>query len=100
MPELHPYEVIRRPVITEKSNVMSSDLNQYVFEVAPNANKIQIKEAVELVFDIPGKVVKVRTMVMPAKRGRRGRKMFIRQRQWKKAVVTLVPGETLELFNV
>ncbi|MCA9884280.1 MAG: 50S ribosomal protein L23, partial [Anaerolineae bacterium] len=47
-----------------------------------------------------GKVVKVRTMIMPAKRGRRGRKMFIRHRAWKKAVVTLEAGEQLELFNV
>lgn len=100
MPELHPYDVIRRPVITEKSNLMASDINQYVFEVAPNANKLQIKEAVELVFDLPGQVQKVRTMVMPAKRGRRGRKMFIRSRQWKKAIVTLEPGATIELFNV
>lgn len=100
MPELHPYDVIRRPVITEKSNVMAEDLNQYVFEVAPNANKIQIREAVEFIFGLEGKVLKVRTMVMPAKRGRRGRKYFIRHRQWKKAVVTLADGETIELFSV
>lgn len=100
MPELHPYDVIRRPVITEKSNILASDLNHYAFEVAPTANKIQIKEAVELIFDLPGKVTKVRTMVMPAKRGRRGRKYFIRSRQWKKAIVTLESGETIELFNV
>lgn len=99
MPELHEYEVIRRPVITEKSNILT-EMNQYVFEVASNANKIQIKNAVEVIFDIPGKVVKVRTMVMPAKRGRRGRKMFIRHREWKKAIVTLEAGEELELFNV
>lgn len=100
MPELHPYDVIKRPVVTEKSNLMASDLNQYVFEVASNANKIQIKDAVELIFDIPGKVLKVRTVVMPAKRGRRGRKMYIRVRQWKKAIVTLEADEQLELFNV
>lgn len=100
MPELHPYDVIKRPVVTEKSNLMASDLNQYVFEVASNANKIQIKDAVELIFDIPGKVLKVRTVVMPAKRGRRGRKMYIRARQWKKAIVTLEADEQLELFNV
>lgn len=99
MPELHEYDVIRRPVITEKSNILTES-NQYVFEVHTNANKIQIKNAVELIFDIPGKVTKVRTMVMPAKRGRRGRKMFIRHRAWKKAIVTLEAGEELELFNV
>ena len=98
MAELHFYDVIRRPVVTEKSSIMSDDLNQYVFEVAPTANKIQIKEAVEVVFEV--QVNKVRTMVMPAKRGRRGRKWYMRSRQWKKAIVTLKEGDSIELFNV
>lgn len=97
MPELHVYDVILRPVVTEKSNLMSGDLNQYVFEVDSRANKFQIREAVELVFEKT--VVNVRTMNMPAKRGRRGRKWYIRSRQWKKAVVTLAEGEKIELFN-
>ena len=71
MAELHLYDVIKRPVVTEKSAIQSDDLNQYVFEVAPDSNKIQIKEAIEVIFDVD--VVKVNTMVMPAKRGRRGR---------------------------
>jgi large subunit ribosomal protein L23 len=96
--ELHLYDVIRRPIVTEKTNRLSSDHNQYVFEVAPNANKIQIREAVEVIFDVD--VTDVRTMVMPAKRGRRGRSWYIRARQWKKAVVTLEPGQTIELFNL
>lgn len=101
MPELHPYDVIRRPIVTEKSTGLQSDHNQYVFEVAQNANKIQIKEAVELIFEIPkASILKVQTMNMPAKRGRRGRKTYIRQRAWKKAVVKLAPGKTIELFNV
>lgn len=98
MAELHPYDVIRRPVITEKSNLLSDDNNQYVFEVDRRANKLQVREAIELIFD--KKVAKVRTMMMPAKRGRRGRKWYIRSRQWKKAVVTLEEGEQIELFNV
>lgn len=98
MAELHIYDVIRRPVVTEKSSIMSDDLNQYVFEVAPTANKIQIKEAVEVVFEV--EVHKVRTMVMPAKRGHRGRKWYVRSRQWKKAIVTLKEGDSIELFNV
>lgn len=97
MPELHIYDVLRRPVITEKSNSMA-ELNQYVFEVAPNANKVQIREAVEVIFNVD--VLKINTMVMPAKRGRRGRKWYIRSRQWKKAVVTLKPGNSIQLFNV
>ena len=97
MPDLHIYDVIKRPVITEKSTIQADDLNQYVFEVAPNANKIQIKEAVEVVFDV--EVDKVRTMVQPAKRGRRGRAWYMRSRQWKKAIVTLAEGNEIDLFN-
>lgn len=98
MAELHLYDVIVRPVITEKSNGMSSDNNQYVFEVAPNANKIQIREAVSVMFDVD--VKHVNTMVMPAKRGKRGRKWYKRTQQWKKAIVTLEEGQTIGIFNV
>ncbi len=97
MAELHIYDVIRRPVITEKSSIQSDELNQFVFEVAQEANKIQIKEAVEVIFEVS--VTKVNTMVMPAKRGRRGRNWYMRSKQWKKAVVTLNEGDTIELFN-
>ncbi|MGB1287544.1 MAG: 50S ribosomal protein L23 [Aggregatilineales bacterium] len=100
MPELHIYDVIIRPVITEKSTAMADDVNQYAFEVASKANKIQIKEAIEVIFGLEGSVEKVRTMVMPAKRGRRGRNWYIRSRQWKKAIVTLEPGSTIDLFNL
>lgn len=101
MAELHIYEVLRRPVITEKSTVLQDDLNQFVFEVDSRANKYQIKEAVSFVFEIdPEDILQVRTMVMPAKRGRRGRKVYIRRRQWKKAVVTLAAGRSIELFNI
>ena len=97
MAELHIYDVIRRPVITEKSTIQVDDLNQYVFEVANEANKIQIKEAVEVIFDV--EVTKVRTMVQPAKRGRRGRAWYMRTKKWKKAVVTLAEGEEIDLFT-
>jgi large subunit ribosomal protein L23 len=98
MPELHIYDVIRRPVITEKSTRLSEGQSQYVFEVASNANKIQIREAVELIFDV--EVAKVNTMIMPAKRGRRGRKWYVRSPQWKKAVVSLKEGYTIKLYDV
>jgi large subunit ribosomal protein L23 len=98
MAELHLYDVIRRPVVTEKSAIQSDDLNHYVFEVAPDANKIQIKEAIEVIFEVD--VLKVRTMVMPAKRGRRGRNWYLRSRQWKKAIVTLPDDQSIELFNL
>jgi large subunit ribosomal protein L23 len=100
MAELHLYDVIRRPVITEKSTAMVEDDNKYVFEVDSKANKIQIKEAVEEIFELEGQVLKVNTMVMPAKHGRRGRNTYIRSRQWKKAVVTVESGVAIELFNV
>lgn len=96
--ELHLYDVILRPIVTEKTNLMSSDFNQFVFEVASTANKHQIREAVEVIFDV--EVTSVRTMVMPAKRGRRGRNWYVRAKQWKKAVVTLKEGDTIELFNL
>lgn len=101
MPELHEYDVILRPVITEKSNILQDDLNQYVFEVAKNANKFQIKQAISFIFDIDlDDILQVRTMIMPAKRGRRGRKYYLRSREWKKAVVTLAENRSIEIFNV
>jgi large subunit ribosomal protein L23 len=96
--ELHIYDILRRPVITEKQTILTDDLNQYVFEVENSANKIQIREAVELIFGV--QVKKVRTMVMPAKRGRRGRDWYVRSKQWKKAIVTLADGDSIDLFDV
>lgn len=98
MGQLHVYEVIRRPVVSEKSTELQDDANKYVFEVAKRANKIQITEAVELIFDV--KVAKVNTMIVPPKRGRRGRKWYMRTKAWKKAIITLAPGEKIELFDV
>lgn len=98
MAELHLYDVLVRPVVTEKSNMLSDELNQYAFEVAPNANKRQIKQAIEIIFE--KRVKKINTMVMPAKRGFRGRNQYRRSSQWKKAIVTLEAGETLDLFDL
>lgn len=95
--ELHLYDVIRRPVITEKSQIMADNGNQYVFEVAMRANKIQIKNAIERIFDVD--VLKVSTLVMPAKRGKRGRVAYVRRPTWKKAIVTVAAGQEISLFN-
>jgi large subunit ribosomal protein L23 len=95
---LHLYDVILRPVITEKSTAMADDYKQYVFEVDMRANKIQVKDAVERIFDVD--VLKVNTMVMAPKRGRRGRKFYIRAKAWKKAVVTIAPNQEIALFNL
>jgi large subunit ribosomal protein L23 len=97
MPAIHLYEVLRRPIVTEKSNEVIEELNKYTFEVALGANKPQIKEAVEVIFDV--EVERVNTMVVPAKMGQRGRKTYVRSKMWKKAVVTLKPGNTIDLFN-
>jgi large subunit ribosomal protein L23 len=93
--ELHPYVVLRRPLITEKSTVLAGS-EKYVFEVDLRANKNQIKEAVELAFDV--KVSDVNTMRMKGKNRRFGRRVT-KQPDWKKAVVTLRPGHTIELFE-
>jgi large subunit ribosomal protein L23 len=97
MAHLHLYDVIRRPIVSEKSSSLTVN-NQYVFEVASGANKVQIKEAVGVIFDV--EVVKVNTMVMPYKRGRRGKKFYRRTQQWKKAIVTVAEGDKIDLFEV
>ncbi len=95
---MHSREVIRRPVITEKSTRLADEEFQYVFEVDARANKHQIKEAVEFIWPKVD-VVNVRVMNMPAKRAKRWRKMIVRKKGWKKAIVTLLPGQRLEMFE-
>jgi large subunit ribosomal protein L23 len=95
---LHLYDVIKRPIITEASTREAADLNQFAFEVDLRANKIQIKEAVEVIFNVD--VLKVTTAIMPLKRGRRGRKYYTRSAAWKKAIVRLPPGQNIPLFNL
>lgn len=93
------HDVIRRPLITEKSNYQSGDLNQYVFEVAPEATKTQVKDAIETLFDVD--VLRVNVINVPAKRSRRwrSRRVSIRRGGYKKAIITLAPGERLEVFE-
>jgi large subunit ribosomal protein L23 len=91
------YDVIRRPVLTEKNTRLMEEENQYTFEVARNANKIQIREAIELTF--PNVVVlKVRTCIVPSKPRRRGRTVGS-SKPWKKAIVTLRPGDRIDIFE-
>ena len=93
------YEVLRRPLITEKSNYQSGKLNQYAFEVADDATKTSVKDALETLFDV--KVESVNIINSPAKRGRRGRsrRLLIRRPGYKKAIVTLQAGQTLQIFE-
>jgi len=93
------YEILRRPILTEKSTHQYKKLNQYVFEVSLDANKRMIKEAVEELFDV--KVKKVNTMIMPAKRSRRpqSRRLMVRSSAYKKAIVTLAEGDSIQAFE-
>jgi large subunit ribosomal protein L23 len=88
-------EVIRRPIVTEKSTILAG-ANKYVFEVAPWANKIQIKQAVETAFNV--NVVSVRTMNMRGKLRRVGRSRGMTP-AWKKAIVEVRPGQKIEIFE-
>jgi large subunit ribosomal protein L23 len=93
------YEVLRRPLVTEKSNYQNSDLHQYVFEVAMDATKSLVKDAVETLFDVD--VLRVNIVVMPAKRTRRARshRLLIRRSAYKKAIVSLAPSDTIDVFE-
>lgn len=90
------YEVLRRPIFTEKADVLSAE-SKYVFEVDRRANKILVKQAVETAFDV--KVVSVNIMKVPAKMTRYGRRRVVSQPAWKKAIVTLAPGDRIEFFE-
>jgi large subunit ribosomal protein L23 len=91
-----PRTIIRRALITEKGTALREAANQYQFEVAMAANKIEIKQAVQKVFNV--KVREVRTMTVAGKVKRMGRYAG-RRPDWKRAVVTLEPGQTIALFE-
>jgi large subunit ribosomal protein L23 len=90
------YKVIKEPHITEKGNSQKESSNQITFRVDPKANKIEIKKAVEFIFK--KKVLSVHTSNMEGKTRRVGRNMGKRA-NWKKAIVRLAPGETIEFFE-
>lgn len=94
MKEAH--EIIKRPLITEKSTRQKEEKNQIAFVVDPKANKIEIRQAVEKLFKV--KVRRVRTMNMVGKRKRLGR-YFGWKSDWKKAIVTLREGDRVEFFE-
>jgi large subunit ribosomal protein L23 len=94
---MHIYEVLKRPVITEKTTYGNTGGNKYAFEVDMRANKLQVKDAVQVAFSVA--VDDVHVLVMPAKTAKRGRRIAIRKTKWKKAIVTLAPGNTIQLFE-
>ena len=93
------YDVLRRPLVTEKSGYQSGRLNQYSFIVSQSATRSQVKDAIETLYDV--KVVRVNIMNTPAKRGRRlrSRRLLVRKPGQKKAIITLAAGQTLQIFE-
>ena len=93
------YDVLRRPLVTEKSSYQSGKLNQYSFIVSDTATRTQVKDAIETLYDV--NVVRVNVMNVPPKRGRRlrSRRLLVRKPAYKKAVVTLAEGQRLEMFE-
>jgi len=90
------YDIIKRPVVTEKTNIQKEVFNQFTFEVDRKANRVEIKKAVEDIFNV--KVIGVKTMQVQGKTRRRGR-IIGKRRNWKKAIVTLMPGQRIDFFE-
>ena len=90
------YEILKRPLVTEKSTTEKEERNKLCFEVDRRANKIQIKEAVKNIFKVD--VLDVSTISMKGKKKRVGR-YFTTLPDWKKAIVTIKPGQRVEFFE-
>jgi len=94
------YDVLVRPLVTEKSSYQSNKLSQYVFVVSEEATRTMVKDAIETLFEVS--VARVNIMNAPAKRGRRSksRRLLVRRASYKKAIVTLAEGsKPLEIFE-
>ncbi len=93
------FNVIRRPLFTEKSNYQNGKLHQYVFEVDQDATKSLVKDAVETLFDVT--VLRVNMINVAAKRNRRwrNRRVLVRRGAYKKAIVTLAQSDTIDVFE-
>jgi large subunit ribosomal protein L23 len=93
------FEILRRPLVTEKTNYLVNDLHQYVFEVAGFATRSMIRDAVQTLFNV--KVVRVNVINAPAKRTRRAksRRLLIRSSGYKKAIITLAPDNRIPIFE-
>ena len=93
------YEVLHRPLVTEKSSYQSSQLHQYVFEVSSDASRTLVKDAVEQLFDVT--VVRVNVINVPAKRSRKSksRRWVISRKSFKKAIITLAAEDRLPIFE-
>lgn len=93
----HPYDVIKVPILSEESTIQTQSHNKYTFKVDPRANKVEIRDAIEQHFNV--RVVSVNTMNYLGKvTSRRGRTVPGRKPMWKKAIVTLHEGDTIDLI--
>jgi len=90
------YDIIKSPLITEKTTIQKEASNQVSFKVSRNANRVEIKRAIENIFNV--KVAGVRTMQVKGKTKQRGR-IIGKRKDWKKAIVTLMPGERIDFFE-
>jgi large subunit ribosomal protein L23 len=90
------YDIIKSPLITEKTTIQKEDSNQFSFKVSRKANRVEIKRAIENIFNV--KVAGVRTMQVKGKTKQRGR-IIGKRKDWKKAIVTLIPGERIDFFD-
>jgi large subunit ribosomal protein L23 len=90
------YDIIIRPLITEKTSIQKEDHNQVSFEVDRRANRVEIRRAIEKIFNV--RVANVRTMQVKGKVKQRGR-IVGKRRDWKKAIVNLMPGERIDFFE-
>ncbi|MEN8244199.1 MAG: 50S ribosomal protein L23 [Thermodesulfobacteriota bacterium] len=90
------YDIIIRPVVTEKTSIQKEDFNQVSFEVDRRANRVEIRRAIEQIFNV--RVDDVKTMQVKGKVKRRGR-IVGKRKDWKKAIVKLMPGERIDFFE-
>ena len=90
------HDIIIRPLITEKTSIQKELFNKVTFEVDRRANRIEIKKAIEAIFNV--RVASVKTMQITGKTKQRGR-ITGKRRDWKKAIVTLLPGERIDFFE-
>ena len=90
------HEIIIRPLVTEKTSIQKELYNKVSFEVDRRANRIEIRRAIETIFNV--RVSGVKTMQITGKTKQRGR-VVGKRRNWKKAIVTLMPGERIDFFE-
>ncbi|NLT73150.1 MAG: 50S ribosomal protein L23 [Chloroflexi bacterium] len=93
---MNHYQIIRRPILTEKSNYLADELNRYTFQVDRRATKQMVRQAVEALFDVT--VERVNMINMPGKTRRVGRHV-VHTQEWKKAIVTLASGDSISFFE-